>query len=187
MAEWRNLMKKVLSILLVVTLAFCCVACSNSKNTTETDNNTTSSTAEKKKDEIITVSINVLNPEEESNELTEEQKSAGFISKQLEGEKATYTIKQSDFDKYLASIEETIKTLFDSELINNPDYPGITKIDYDKDFTNVVIHTDSSKYNSDNTFSLNIIAGLTLSSYHEWNNTGKEYTVSIVDENGNEL
>ena len=168
-------------------ISILCVACSNSKNTTETDNNTPSSAAEEKKDEIITVSINTVNLEAESNALTEEQKSAGFISKQLEGEKATYTIKQSDFDKYLASIEEAIKTLFDSELINDPNYPGITKIDYNKDFTNIVIHTDSNTYNSDNTFSLRVIAGLTLSSYHEWNNTGKEYTVSIVDENGNEI
>lgn len=189
-------MKKLISILLIVVLSITLISCAAKEKEPEESNYQpdVSDTAETEdsedteaNDEIISVTVDIFDPETATSELTDDEKAAGFVSKTIDGEKATYTIKQSDFDKYLNSLDEMVRGYFDKEILNDTDYPGITKVDYNADLTNIVIHIDNNTFDTINAFAVRAIVSIIAFQYQQWNGIEGETSVTIVDEAGNEI
>lgn len=182
-------MKKIVSILLIATLSASLVSCSAANNGDYVNNEETKTTSSitDTKDEVISVTIDVLDLETESSELTNEEISNGFISKSIEGDKAVYTIKQSDYDKYISYLYETLKDFFDNDLPNDNEFNGISNISYNKNMSKIVIEIDSNVFDTSNAFALKFAVSLMIDRYHQWVEDDVDCSISIIDEKGNEI
>lgn len=183
-------MKKLISIFLIAVLSVTLISCTAKEKNPEAPNGNqsgVSDTGNNENDEIISVTVDIFYPETETGDLSDDQKAAGFISKTINGGQAIYTIKKSDFDKYLNALDESVKKLLETDLLNDSEFPGITEIEYNDELTDIVIHVDSNTFEATNAFALKVSISLVASGYRQWHGIEREGAVTIVDENGNEL
>ncbi len=86
-----------------------------------------------------------LSGEEYDYKLTDEQKKNGFtdVKKNADGS-ATFTMKNSDYKKFIADLKEETKKSFD-EMPKN--FDKIKKVTYNNDFSEIIIYAEKDKFN----------------------------------------
>lgn len=123
-----------------------------------------------------------LGGEEFDYTLTQEQKDNGFtdIKKNDDGS-ATYTMKKSDYKKYIAELKQTTKDSFDKMLADGT-YTTIEKIEYTDDFEKITIIANKEDFeNSLDSFCI-LSCGLTSYMYQVFDvDASGKCTVEVKD------
>ena len=141
-------MKKLLSILLVVSVLLASAACSNSGSRSGSNSKTD------KKETNVTITIPAdLVGETTQEELNESAKKLGYKVTLNDDGSATYVMTKSQRDKMLASLSENINDSF-TKMIGSDTTPNITDIKANEDFTVFTVTTKSTEVSLTESFSV---------------------------------
>ena len=152
--------KRLLSVLLMVTLSLSIIACGGSNESTNTENETSETTDENQTIEVdenlLTVELTV--PADYIGETTQEEldaaaKENGFKSITLnEDGSATYVMTKGQHKELMSGMTNEFNAAL-AEMVGSEDYPNFTNIEANSDFTNFTITTTSTELDFNESFS----------------------------------
>lgn len=152
--------KRLLSVLLMVTLSLSIIACGGSNESTNTENETSETTDENQTIEVdenlLTVELTV--PADYIGETTQEEldaaaKENGFKSITLnEDGSATYVMTKGQHKELMSEMTNEFNAAL-AEMVGSEDYPNFTNIEANSDFTNFTITTTSTELDFNESFS----------------------------------
>lgn len=166
--------RKFICILLTLCLTLSLTACGGSDSAPETSGTTETSETEKSEETEILEEIEAISEIETEENLfsveikvpadfidasTQEEldsiaKEKGYKSIELhEDGSATYTMTKSQHKEMMSELAETINSSL-SEMINSEDYPNITDITANDDFTKFTVTTTSTELSLVESFSV---------------------------------
>ena len=186
-------MKKILALIISLSLLFSFTACGNSnKNSNNAKGNSSSSESDKKEDSKkvsvdeglldVTITLPASMFENESNfdpkAYNEEQ---GFKETILnEDGSVSITMTKKKHDELMKEMKKGIDETF-SELIESEYTPYIKKITSDKNFSTVTVEVDKTGYESAMLEMTPFLVGLSAMSYQQYNGTDLHCEIIIKD------
>ncbi|MGN1194480.1 MAG: hypothetical protein ACI4SB_03260 [Acutalibacteraceae bacterium] len=181
-------MKKVLSVILLLTVMFCFASCSKAQPATLSQQ-TEEPTGDLKDTVTVNLPVTFLDPEYQ-NDLKGYCEKYGYISAKLSDDGQTVQIKMNKFSHELLTTEIGLKVLNQiSEITDSGDYPYIkelVKIDRDN-FKQVVIAVDGEEYKKAGTMAPYII-GQSCLLYQAYDSDGDyRCEVTVTDEETNKI
>ena len=153
--------KRLVSILLILSLSLSLVACGDSEEPAE-EATQTEETAEE--NESVEVDENLLTmeitmPAEYMEDTTQEDldeavKEYGFISATLiDDGSATYVMTKGKHKEFMKELADEYSAAFE-EMVGSEDYPNITSIEANDDFTSFTVTTKSTELDFAESFSV---------------------------------
>ncbi|MGN1443763.1 MAG: hypothetical protein ACI4XE_07935 [Acutalibacteraceae bacterium] len=181
-------MKKIISLVLIVCLAFCFVSCS--KSVTQTlDQPTEAPTGDLKDTVTINLPITFVDSEYQDN-LKGYCEKYGYISAKLSDDGQSVQIKMNKFSNELLRTEIGLKVLNQiSNITDSGDYPYVKKlVKVDRDqFREVIISVDQKEYKKAGTIAPYII-GQSCLLYQAYDSTDDyRCEVTVVDYKTNKV
>lgn len=177
-------MKKLLSILTAVILAFALTACGSQKQNNANNSSDTPSKSDIVDESLlsidITISASMFSEENPATDnLTQEQIDYGFKSAKINDDgSVTYTMSKKSFNNYKKELKSDTENALNAL---NKDYPCITSVDFNDNFSEVKISVDKSEYKKDMNFLCMLAAGFTATSYQAYTNETVLSNISVVD------
>lgn len=153
--------KKIVSWLLIATMTLSLAACGGSEEPAEETAQAEDATEENESVEVdenlLTMEITI--PADFMEGTTQEDlngsvKENGFISATLnEDGSVTYVMTKGKHKEFMASMTDEFNTSL-AEMIESEDYPNITNIDANPDFTSFAVTTKSTELDMNESFSV---------------------------------
>lgn len=154
--------KKMVSWLLILTMALSLVACGGGEEAPSEETTQTTET----EDEVVDVEVdeNLLTmeitlPADYTEDVTQEDLDKavveeGFISATLNDDgSATYVMTKGKHKDYMAKLTDEFNKTLD-EMVGSEDYPNFTDIETNSDFTSFAITTKSAELDFNESFSI---------------------------------
>lgn len=185
-------MKKIIVLLLTVAILLCFASCSSGETTEKekTSTNSATTTTEIVDENLLTVEITVPasmfdEDNQQSNELSEEQKEQGFKSAQVnEDGSVTYTMSKAAFKDYKENLKATVEDTFNNL---GSEYSFIQKVDYDNNFSVVKLYVDEATYSQGFNFMCVMAVGYSANMYQAYTNEEISCTVEVYNNANGEL
>lgn len=146
--------KRILAVLLTATLSLTLVACGSEKN----NNSDTSENQIEVDKNLFSVELTVPaefmegTTQEELDKIVEEEDGYKSITLNADGS-ATYVMTKSQHKEMMEEITSDINTTLD-EMIGSEDYPNVTKVEANSDFTSFTVTTTSTELDLNESFSV---------------------------------
>ena len=134
-------------------------------------------------DRTIEISLPIsLMSEGATEELTQEEKDNGFLTKVITDDAVKYTIKKSKYDAFMKDYKKTVEESLD-KMITDGTYPSVQEIRHTDDFGEITILVDKTSYENSFTDQFVILgAGLSGALYKAFAITSDPTCTVIVQD-----